>query len=101
VITQHWVDKLETTYQAAFLNSTATPFISSNKTEAGYVRSAGHGAGNIAFMAIYEAGHMVSTPVTPLLLLSRMRGANPGWMLRCDRSRKISPWLRSTCWTGG
>jgi carboxypeptidase C (cathepsin A) len=64
VITQHWVDKLETTYQAAFLNSTATPFISSNKTEAGYVRSAGHGAGNIAFMAIYEAGHMVSSSMT-------------------------------------
>jgi carboxypeptidase C (cathepsin A) len=61
---QQWVDKLETTYQAAFLNSTAIPFVSDDKKEAGYVRSAGHGAGNIAFMAIYEAGHMVSLRVT-------------------------------------
>ncbi len=55
---EHWVEKLETSYLPEFLNHTATPFMS-DKKEAGYVRSAGEGAGNIAFVGIFEAGHMV------------------------------------------
>jgi hypothetical protein len=54
------MDVLPTKYLPEFLNSTATPFIDSDKRNAGYVRSAGKGAGNVAYMAIYEAGHMVS-----------------------------------------
>lgn len=54
------MDVLPTKYLNEFLNSTATPFIDSDKRNAGYVRSAGKGAGNVAYMAIYEAGHMVS-----------------------------------------
>lgn len=53
------MDVLPTKFNKEFLNSTATPFIDSDKKEIGYVRSAGKGAGNVAYMAIYEAGHMV------------------------------------------
>ena len=54
------MDVLPTKYLNEFLNSTATPFIDSDKRNAGYVRSAGKGAGNVTYMAVYEAGHMVS-----------------------------------------
>ena len=56
---EQWMDVLPTKYNKEFLHSTATPFIDSDKKEIGYVRSAGKGAGNVAYMAIYEAGHMV------------------------------------------
>ena len=56
---EQWMDVLPTKYLNEFLNSTATPFIDSDKRNAGYVRSAGKGAGNVAYMAVYEAGHMV------------------------------------------
>lgn len=56
------MDVLPTKYLNEFLNSTATLFIDSDKRNAGYVRSAGKGAGNVAYMAVYEAGHMVSQP---------------------------------------
>jgi carboxypeptidase C (cathepsin A) len=61
------MDVLPTKYNKEFLNSTATPFIDSDKKEIGYVRSAGKGAGNVAYMAIYEAGHMVCSSVELML----------------------------------
>ncbi|GHJ88906.1 hypothetical protein NliqN6_5308 [Naganishia liquefaciens] len=70
---EQWMDVLPTKYLNEFLNSTATPFIDSDKRNAGYVRSAGKGAGNVAYMAVYEAGHMVpqDQPVASLDMLQR------------------------------
>lgn len=55
-----WMNELETSYLPEFLNSTAEPFIDSDKKNTGSVRFAGEGAGNVAFMRVYGAGHMVS-----------------------------------------
>ncbi|KAJ9103145.1 hypothetical protein QFC21_002567 [Naganishia friedmannii] len=76
---EQWVDVLPTKYNEEFMNSTATPFIDSDKKETGYVRSAGKGAGNVAFMAIYDAGHMVpqDQPVASLDMLQRWLDNKP------------------------
>lgn len=76
---QHWLNDLETSFQPAFLNSTARPVISTDNTEVGYVRSAGQGAGNVAFMAIYEAGHMVplDQPLAALNMFERWLDNKP------------------------
>ncbi|KAJ9110119.1 hypothetical protein QFC19_001790 [Naganishia cerealis] len=76
---EQWVEVLATKYLEEFQNSTATPFIDSDKKETGYVRSAGKGAGNVAFMAIYDAGHMVpqDQPVASLDMLQRWLDNKP------------------------
>lgn len=76
---EHWVDALETSFQSAFLNSSATPLIDTDKNEVGYVRSAGKGAGNVAFVAIYEAGHMVpqDQPLAALNMFERWLDNKP------------------------
>ncbi len=68
-----WMNELETSYLPEFLNSTATPFIASDKKDHGAVRSAGAGAGSVAYLQIWEAGHMVPTdqPIAALTMLSR------------------------------
>ncbi|KAI0937453.1 hypothetical protein AcV5_005359 [Taiwanofungus camphoratus] len=57
VITWKWIERLEHNFHAEFKRSLSTP---SKTMESGIiggeVRSARHGAGNVAFVQVYEAG---------------------------------------------
>ncbi|KAJ6536304.1 Alpha/Beta hydrolase protein [Mycena capillaripes] len=53
-----WVAELPSTYKDAFADAPFRPWIVSGRP-AGVVRSAGEGAGNVTYLTVYEAGHMV------------------------------------------
>ncbi|KAI6045248.1 Alpha/Beta hydrolase protein [Pisolithus marmoratus] len=60
---ERWLEVLNTSFHDEFFDAPTEVWITSNsKTPAGTVRSAGGGssrAGNITFVAVHEAGHMV------------------------------------------
>jgi carboxypeptidase C (cathepsin A) len=60
---ERWVDALETKFSKEFQKSTPLPWVTIEDSRvAGLVRSAGGGgetAGNVTFVTVYEAGHMV------------------------------------------
>ncbi|KAJ6570924.1 serine carboxypeptidase [Mycena vulgaris] len=53
-----WVAQLPSTHQDAFGKAPFRPWSVSGRP-AGVVRSAGGGAGNVTYLTVYEAGHMV------------------------------------------
>lgn len=55
------VDKLETSYSKSYAAAPTHNFTASDGTVSGWTKSAGKGAGNVAFVAFANAGHMVST----------------------------------------
>ncbi|PWY99086.1 hypothetical protein BCV70DRAFT_123712 [Testicularia cyperi] len=67
-----WMQNLETSYLADFNNGTAQAWNVDGKP-AGLVRKGGHGAGNVAFIQIYEAGHMMMAdqPVNALDMVNK------------------------------
>ena len=59
---ERWLEQLESQYKSEFAASASSPFTTSSGKVAGEVRSAGgagHRAGNVTFVNIHEAGHMV------------------------------------------
>ncbi|GJJ11360.1 hypothetical protein Clacol_005592 [Clathrus columnatus] len=57
---ERWVNNLENLFHDEFVASKQTPWVlPGNSKPSGYFRTAGGGAGNLTFVAIYEAGHMV------------------------------------------
>ena len=52
-------DKLESKFQADYLIAPVHNFTGSDGKVAGWTKSAGKGAGNVAFVAFDNAGHMV------------------------------------------
>lgn len=53
-----WVAELPSTYKDAFAEAQFRPWIVSGQ-QAGVVRSAGEGAGNVTYLTVYEAGYAV------------------------------------------
>lgn len=53
-----WLTELETSYQPEFANATDAPWTVDGR-DAGYVKQAGSGAGNVAYVLVKDAGHMV------------------------------------------
>ena len=51
---------LETNYLKEFTAAKVNNFTSSDGVVTGMTKSAGKGAGNVAFVSFHEAGHMVS-----------------------------------------
>ncbi|KAG7086424.1 hypothetical protein E1B28_002378 [Marasmius oreades] len=78
-----WVEALDTPFKAEFASAMALPWIdSADGRQAGGVRSAGGGgftAGNITFVEVYEAGHMVpyDQPSAALDLITRWLSNTP------------------------
>ncbi|KAI6032459.1 Alpha/Beta hydrolase protein [Pisolithus marmoratus] len=74
---ERWLEVLNTSFHEEFLDAPTEVWITSNsKAPAGTVRSAGGGssrAGNITFVAVHEAGHMVphDQPEAALDLITR------------------------------
>ncbi|KAL7421430.1 hypothetical protein Q5752_004316 [Cryptotrichosporon argae] len=62
------LDRLETSYLEEYTNANLTHFKSSNGTVAGWTKSAGKGAGNVAFVSFHNAGHMVPHDDPPAAL---------------------------------
>ncbi|KAK7695138.1 hypothetical protein QCA50_002328 [Cerrena zonata] len=60
---ERWMEQLEHNHHTEFAKSKALPWLTlDGKTVAGEVRSAGgngFSAGNVTFVQVYEAGHMV------------------------------------------
>jgi cathepsin A (carboxypeptidase C) len=54
------VDNLQTKYLADYQAATVSNFTGSDGKVAGWTKKAGKGAGNVAFVAFNNAGHMVS-----------------------------------------
>ncbi|KAJ7817330.1 serine carboxypeptidase [Mycena leptocephala] len=67
-----WVAELPSTHKDAFEDAPFRPWIVSGRP-AGVVRSAGDGAGNVTYLTVYEAGHMVphDQPEAALHMLNR------------------------------
>jgi cathepsin A (carboxypeptidase C) len=55
------LDNLVTTYSTEYASAQVKNFTSSTGEVAGWTKSAGKGAGNVAFVGFYNAGHMVSS----------------------------------------
>ena len=53
------MDELPTSFSAPYAKSKVANFTDSEGNVAGWTKSAGNGAGNIAFVAFSNAGHMV------------------------------------------
>ena len=53
------VDSLPTTFSATYAAATKNNFTDSDGNVAGWTKSAGKGAGNVAFVSFVNAGHMV------------------------------------------
>ncbi|KAL0567380.1 hypothetical protein V5O48_014608, partial [Marasmius crinis-equi] len=73
---ERWVSELETRFQSEFAKAKPIPWIEPNGRQAGNVRSAGGGgftAGNVTFVEVFEAGHMVpyDQPSAALDLITR------------------------------
>ncbi|KAJ7807396.1 serine carboxypeptidase [Mycena olivaceomarginata] len=66
-----WVAELPSTHKEAFGNAPFRPWIVSGRP-AGVVRSTGDGAGNVTYLTVFEAGHMVphDQPEAALVSLS-------------------------------
>jgi len=60
---ERWLMKLEQPYHAELEKTKATKWIAGDKSEAGYVRAAGKGFGNVAYVRVANAGHMVPLDV--------------------------------------
>ncbi|KAJ7314342.1 Alpha/Beta hydrolase protein [Mycena albidolilacea] len=67
-----WVAELPSTHKEAFGDAPFRPWIVSGRP-AGVVRSAGDGAGNVTYLTVFEAGHMVphDQPEAALDMLNR------------------------------
>jgi cathepsin A (carboxypeptidase C) len=52
-------DNLQTRYTADYAKAHVTNFTDSNGDIAGWTKSTGKGAGNVAFVSFHNAGHMV------------------------------------------
>ncbi|KAJ7455292.1 Alpha/Beta hydrolase protein [Mycena galericulata] len=67
-----WISQLPSKHKDAFGDAPFLPWIVSGQ-QAGVVRSAGEGAGNVTYLTVYEAGHMVphDQPEAALDMLTR------------------------------
>ncbi|KAK6904545.1 hypothetical protein I203_105360 [Kwoniella mangroviensis CBS 8507] len=67
------VDNLETKYSSAYAKAHKKVFVDAKNVTAGWTKSAGEGAGNLAFVSFRNAGHMVphDDPVGALTMISR------------------------------
>ncbi|KAJ7451590.1 serine carboxypeptidase [Mycena latifolia] len=67
-----WITELPSTHKDAFGKAPFLPWTVSDRP-AGVVRSAGEGAGNVTYLTVYEAGHMVphDQPEAALDMLNR------------------------------
>ncbi|KAJ6584134.1 serine carboxypeptidase [Mycena vulgaris] len=67
-----WIAELPSKYKDAFGEAPFLPWTVSDRP-AGVVRSAGEGAGNVTYLTVYEAGHMVphDQPEAALDMLTR------------------------------
>ncbi|KIM49641.1 hypothetical protein M413DRAFT_438816 [Hebeloma cylindrosporum] len=71
---ERWLGELQTKFQEEFSESEPVPWVTAQSGHTvGEVRSAGSGAGNVTFVTIYEAGHMVpyDQPEAALDLITR------------------------------
>jgi len=74
---ERWVEQLSTSFSEEFSNTEPVPWVTADTGRvAGEVRSAGRrgfGAGNVTFVNVYEAGHMVpyDQPEAALDLITR------------------------------
>jgi len=72
---EEWMEKLDGhSFHGEFKLASPSPWITLNSGKnAGYVRSAGPGAGNYTYVAVFEAGHMVpfNQPEASLDLITR------------------------------
>ncbi|WVR09210.1 hypothetical protein IAU60_006272 [Kwoniella sp. DSM 27419] len=73
------VDGLETSYAKEYAKADKKKFKDSDGEVAGWTKSAGKGAGNIAFVGFRNAGHMVphDDPVAALTMFSRWLANKP------------------------
>lgn len=62
------VDALETSYSKEYAHASVHNFTASDGSLSGWTKSAGKGAGNLAFVAFANAGHMVSTHFSSCVL---------------------------------
>lgn len=67
------LDVLPTDYSAAYASASLTNFTDDEGAVVGYTKSAGKGAGNVAWVSFFNAGHMVphDDPVGALSMLKR------------------------------
>ncbi|WWC91365.1 uncharacterized protein L201_006308 [Kwoniella dendrophila CBS 6074] len=72
-------DNLETKYSKLYAKAEKKVFFDSNNATAGWTKSAGKGAGNLAFVGFRNAGHMVphDDPVAALTMFSRWLDNEP------------------------
>ncbi|KAN0085973.1 Alpha/Beta hydrolase fold [Tylopilus felleus] len=70
---ERWLEALKTNFHDEFSTAPTEQWITKQGKEAGTVRSAGSGAGNITFVTVSEAGHMVpfDQPEAALDMLTR------------------------------
>jgi cathepsin A (carboxypeptidase C) len=80
---ERWVDALETSFHDEFSSAKSIPWVTSDSgRQAGRVRSAGGAgftAGNVTFVEVYDAGHMVpyDQPEAALDLITRWLADTP------------------------
>lgn len=55
------LDNLESKYASTYEHASVQNFTDVNGRVAGWTKSAGKGAGNVAFVSFHNAGHMVSS----------------------------------------
>ncbi|WWC64204.1 uncharacterized protein I303_106812 [Kwoniella dejecticola CBS 10117] len=67
------VDNLETKYSATYAKASKKKFVNSDDKVSGWTKAAGKGAGNLAFVAFANAGHMVphDDPVGALTMITK------------------------------
>ncbi|KAF7777651.1 hypothetical protein Agabi119p4_3723 [Agaricus bisporus var. burnettii] len=71
---ERWVEQLDTQFLEEFGSSKSVPWkLYKSDIQAGEVRSAGSGAGNVTFVTVHDAGHMVpyDQPEAALDLITR------------------------------
>lgn len=75
------LDNLPTSFSSAFAKAEVNNFTSSDGEVAGWTKSAGKGAGNVAFVSFRNAGHMVR------LALRMASNRADAWIGAARRSR--------------
>lgn len=91
-----WTLGMEWDSQAEFNNATLKDFISDRKV-AGSTRSVGKGAGDLTYLNIFDAGHMVSPDSRREreLMQTRFHTTSPRSRLTCSRAGSTtSHWPR-------
>jgi hypothetical protein len=64
-----WIAQLPSTHKDAFNEAPFLPWTVSDR-QAGVVRSAGEGAGNVTYLTVFEAGYESPCPSIPISVLT-------------------------------